>query len=454
MNGTSAETAVIGAGIVGIAVAYALCVTHGRRNVVLLEPGTPMGLTSAQSGDNYRNWWPHPVMRAFTDDSIGRMEAIAAVTGNRIAMTRRGYLLVTRRANPRDLIDELHAGYGGDADHRIRLHHTEAGYDPARSADWQTAPDGVDVLLNPALIRLNFPSLAPDVAAALHIRRGGDISGQQLGQFMLEAIRAAGGRLIRARVTHITHPAPFVLALETPVGHSTLRAEIIVNAAGPYIGEVAAMLGETLPIANIPQQKITFEDRAGAIPRTLPFTIDLDGQSLAWSDEDRALLAADPATEALAHPMPGGIHCRPDGGEGGKWIKLGWAYNQSPAPPTDTPTLDPHFPDVVLRAASRLHPSLAPYIGHLPRNAVHYGGAYTMTPENWPLIGPMRTPGAFLAGALSGFGTMSACAAGALCAAWITGAALPHYARSLSPARFGDAALMAELAGQRSKGVL
>jgi glycine/D-amino acid oxidase-like deaminating enzyme len=80
-----------------------------------------------------------------------------------------------------------------------------------------------------------------------------------------------------------------------------------------------------------------------------------------------------------------------------------------------------------------------------------------MTEENWPLIGPMpRVVGAFVAGALSGYGTMAACATGALCAAWIAGdtTALPPYAAALSPARRQDTALMAELTGLRSKGVL
>jgi len=108
----------------------------------------------------------------------------------------------------------------------------------------------------------------------------------------------------------------------------------------------------------------------------------------------------------------------------------------------------------VLRAASRLHPALAAYIGHLPRGARHYGGYYTMVEENWPLIGPMRTPGAYLAGALSGFGTMAACMSGALCAAWLAGGSLPPYAAALSPARYADTALMAELAALRSRSVL
>ena len=58
----STDVAIIGAGSVGIAVAYYLVVDHGLTDIVLVEAGDPMALTSAQSGENYRNWWPHPVM--------------------------------------------------------------------------------------------------------------------------------------------------------------------------------------------------------------------------------------------------------------------------------------------------------------------------------------------------------------------------------------------------------
>jgi glycine/D-amino acid oxidase-like deaminating enzyme len=107
----------------------------------------------------------------------------------------------------------------------------------------------------------------------------------------------------------------------------------------------------------------------------------------------------------------------------------------------------------VIRAVSRLQPKLAAYIGKLPRGMRHYGGFYTQTAENWPLIGPMATPGAFVAGALSGFGSMGACATGSLCAAWIAGTPVPSFATALAPARRQDMALMAELAGL-AKGTL
>ena len=449
------DVAIIGAGNVGIAVAYYLVVQHGVRRVVLLEAGDPMALTSAQSGENYRNWWPHPVMTAFTDHAIGLLEDIARASGNRIRMNRRGYVLATRQSQPDALIAELHHGYGAAAASQIRLHQGAGGrYQPAASADWQAAPDGVDVLLDRALVHAQFPSLAPDVSTVVHIRRAGDISGQQLGQYMLEAIRTAGGQVRRARVAGITGQAPFTLHLEDGRGASALRADRLVNAAGPFFGPVAAMLGEHLPVTCVYQQKIAFEDRDAAIPRTLPFTIDLDGQELNWTEEEREELAADPQAATLLQPMPGGIHRRPEGGEGGRWIKLGWAYNTVASDPAGEPPADPNFPDVVLRAASRLSPALAGYVGRLPRGARHYGGYYAMTPENWPLIGPMRTPGAFMAGALSGFGTMAATAAGALCAAFVAGAVRPDYAAALTLGRYDDAPLMAALRDSASKGVL
>lgn len=454
---SSVEVAIVGAGSVGIAVAYYLCRKHGYRNVAIIDPRDPMSLTSAQSGENYRNWWPHPVMTAFTDDSIAMMEEIARESGNRINMTRRGYALVTRRAKPDDLIEDLFRGYGAQAETLLRFHdgagpHTS--YRPPASAAWDDAPGGVDILQDKALIRQTFPAYAEDVATVLHIRRAGSISGQQLGQFMLEQVKAGGGRLIRGEVSAIETGSPFTLHVKTADGAITIKAETVVNAAGPFLKDVAALAGEAIDVSCVYQQKIAFEDREAIVPRTLPFTIDLDDQTLAWSDEERQILAEDPATARLTQVMQGGIHCRPDGAEDGKWIKLGWAINHTPSDPHAPEPIDAQFPDIVLRGASRLQPGLATYIGKLPRGAHHYGGYYTTTEENWPLIGPMATPGLFVAGALSGFGTMAACASGALCADWIAGTPTAPYARTLAPSRHADPAIMAALKAEASRGHL
>jgi glycine/D-amino acid oxidase-like deaminating enzyme len=447
------DTGIIGAGIAGISTAYFLT-ESGVNPVALIEPGQPMGLTSAQSGDNYRNWWPHPVMTRFTDDSIDLMERLARDSGNRINMTRRGYALATRRRQIDDLIEDLHRGYGESADRLIRHHsagHSSA-YQPAVSDDWNAAPDGVDVIQDPVRIRESFPSFDPEVSSVVHVRRAGDISGQQLGQIMLERFRDAGGARVAASVTGIDAVGDgFSLRLDTG---DTIQATRIVNAAGPVVGEIGAMIGQTLPVTTVLQQKIAFEDTAGAIPRDMPFAIDLDTQHINWTAEERDLLGESEATRWLTGSTPGGVHCRPDGGLKGRWVKLGWAYNTSASAPSRTPLLDDSFPDIVLRGAARLNPALKPYYGRLPRNRIHYGGYYTMTEENWPLIGPTDTTGVFVVGTLSGFGTMAACQAGRLCADWIVDGGVPDYGSSLSLARYKDAALMRGLRDQSSRGIL
>ena len=77
-----------------------------------------------------------------------------------------------------------------------------------------------------------------------------------------------------------------------------------------------------------------------------------------------------------------------------------------------------------------------------------------MTEEKWPLIGPMETQGAVMVNALSGVGSIAACAAGKMCAAWIADSKRPDYAEALSAARYRDEALMSELREAASKGIL
>lgn len=455
MSVTSSDIAIIGTGIVGIATAYYLAKNHGVSNILLIDRDQPMAFTSAQSGENYRNWWPHPAMVSFTDRTIDLLEDVARASSNRINMNRRGYALVSRESNVDAMIEQLHAGMGDTADKLIRYHDQAegTGYLPPLKPDWEGVPVGVDILRNQDLIRRSFPSYAHDVKSIIHIRRGGDISGQQLGMFMLEYLKEAGAKRLVGSVEDIRQADGFAVEVNTPDGIQEVRADRIVNAAGPFAGKIAEMLGTDLPIYNTFQQKIAFEDRLGAIPRDMPFSIDLDGQRIDWSEEEREMLLEDSEFRLLAEDMPGAIHCRPDGGDGGTWVKLGWAYNETPAQASLEMPLDDNFPDIVLRGAARLNPRLKEYYGQLPRGMHHYGGWYTMTEENWPLIGPMGPEGAFMNCALSGFGTMAACAGGELCASWVADAERPAYAREFSLQRYEDDNLMTALK-ESNKGIL
>jgi len=452
---SASSAVVVGTGIIGISTAYYLAKNHGLTRITLIDRDQPMAFTSAQSGENYRNWWPHPAMVTFTNRSIDLLEEIAKDSNNRINMNRRGYALATRDSNIDPLLSQLHDGLGDQADALIRFHTGDTADSYARfdKPDWDGVPDGVDIVQNKTLIKDRFPGYDPDIQSIIHIRRGGDISGQQLGMYMLEYLKSVGVTRLTGDVKAISGQNGYTVELETSDGMQTVQADVLVNAAGPFASQIAKMIGVELPVYNTFQQKIAFEDRAGAIPRTLPFSIDLDGQHIDWSDEEREMLIETPEFAWLAQDMPGSIHCRPDGGDNGKWVKLGWAYNEKPEIASTELPLDDNFPDIVLRGAARLNPALKVYYGQLPRSMHHYGGWYTMTEENWPLIGAMGPPGAFMNCAMSGFGTMAACASGELCAAIVADAELPDYATEFSLDRYKDEDLMSTLKAA-NKGVL
>ena len=106
------EVAIVGAGSVGIAVAYYLVRAHGIKRIVLIDSLDPMSLTSAQSGENHRNWWPHPVMTASTDHSITLLEEIDRAYPCRQA-------LGAGRRHVKAFQD--HAGHSTDCRHHSRV---------------------------------------------------------------------------------------------------------------------------------------------------------------------------------------------------------------------------------------------------------------------------------------------------------------------------------------------
>ncbi|MDX1499075.1 MAG: FAD-dependent oxidoreductase [Woeseiaceae bacterium] len=298
------DVAIVGAGIAGIATAYYACAAGRRPSVLLVDPRPPMSFTSARSGDNFRNWWPHPAMTAFTNHSIDLLETIAAEAPDAVGLRRRGYLLATRRADIDDLLADLQAGYGESPADAIRIHERAAGsYLQSGATGPRPAPRGVDVLSSPALVAAAWPALAPGIRHLLHIRRAGELDGASLGAWMLKRVRAAGGRQLRGRCRAVTGHSPFTLEVETDDGTASVTADAVVNAAGPFAGEVAAMLDVELPVESVFQQKIAFEDTKTAVPRDLPFLVDLDPVTLDWPAEVRDELLADPALARWANEI-------------------------------------------------------------------------------------------------------------------------------------------------------
>jgi glycine/D-amino acid oxidase-like deaminating enzyme len=98
---------------------------------------------------------------------------------------------------------------------------------------------------------------------------------------------------------------------------------------------------------------------------------------------------------------------------------------------------DPAYPEIAIRGMARVIPAMKAYLSRLPRAFVD-GVYYTKTRDNRFLAGPLPVEGAYLVGALSGYGLMASNVAGELLAAHVIGAPLPPYAPAFALSRYDD----------------
>ncbi len=381
-------------------------------------------------------------MVSLMNRSIDIIEELAYETDNIFQLNRRGYLFVT--SDPARIPDfkrtaeeaaELGAGparyHTNDSD--------EPDYVPAPAYGFEGQPTGADLILDPALIRQHFPYLSERSIAAVHARRAGWFSAQQLGMTMLETARERGARLLEARVEGVEIDRGQVqgVQLRTTSGLTSISTPNFVNAAGPFLKQVGHMVGVDVPVHFECHVKVSINDHLGVVPREAPMIIWTDAQYLPWSEEERAELAGSEETEWLLDKFPDGVHARPEGRGDSNVLLILWTYDMDPVEPVFPITPDPFYPEIVLRGLSTAIPGLGAYFNRMPKPTLD-GGYYTKTQENRPLVGRLPVEGAYVIGALSGFGLMAAPASGELLAAHLTGGELPHYAPAFALERYED----------------
>ena len=448
---------ICGAGIAGISAAYHLAVVHNVQDILLVDERPPLSLTSDKSTECYRNWWPGPgdAMVAFMNRSIDLLESLAEKHGNSFHLNRRGYLYLTADENsiPTMISNAREISQLGGGS--LRIHREQASdylYQPSPPQGFLAGPEGADLILDPGILLHHYPFLNNQVAAGLHVRRAGWFSAQQFGSLLLEEARRHGVRLVRDKVTAIEQAGSRVVAVHLEE-NQRIPAHNFVAAAGPFLKSLAESFGVDLPVYCELHLKVSAQDRLGIIPRDAPLLIWQDSQKIPWKHQEATLLGEDPASRWLLEEFPPGVHTRPEGLSDSPIFLMLWEYHTREIEPTWPLPLDPTYPDIALRGLSTMIPDLVQYFEKPPRPFLD-GGYYTKTRENRPLIGPLPLEGAWVIGALSGFGLMAAMAAGELLALHMQGKSLPGYARAFQLDRYQDSDYLEQITGMDQTGQL
>ena len=413
---------ICGAGIAGVATAYYLLKKNKNIEVILVDKNQPLSFTTSKSGENFRDYWPQKQMRNFVSDSILLMQELKEMYGE-------------------DVFEMKYTGYNfisHDVDNPIFKFDSQE--DLTRYIEEITAIDE---------IQNEHSYLEKGIRKIVKIKNAGKIDVYALGSLLLQEARKMGLKLVEGEIIRIDKKdTNYQIVLDSLKTISTTK---LVIATGPFINVIAGLLGIQFPITNTLQRKFIIPDPKGIIPKNMPFTIYADSQYLNWSDEETAFFASEEKYKWLLNKFPGGLHIKPET-EG---IKLGWAFQTTNVKPQwDVPGFE-FFPQAVLKGASTFIPELAAYENNIPTPLIEYAGYYTRTNENWPLIGPTNLENVFVIGALAGYGTMSACAAGKLCSSYILNESeYPDYAQYFHPNRYDNATLVKEMNALKSDGQL
>lgn len=200
-----------------------------------------------------------------------------------------------------------------------------------------------------------------------------------------------------------------ISAVETTRGPVSTR--VVVNAAGPWAAEPAALAGVALPVEPLRRMLVPTEPFDG-VSHAIPMVVD----------------------------MTNGFHFRPE--------SLGFllAWNDPEETAGYKTGFEPSFIEKVLtRAADRV-----PCFENLAVNPKRaWAGLYEMSPDHHAILGPVpEVPGFFCANGFSGHGVMHAPSTGKIVSDLILHGAtsIVDNVEVLSPARFARGALLHETA--------
>ncbi|MGD8764387.1 MAG: FAD-binding oxidoreductase [Desulfobacteraceae bacterium] len=373
------DAVVIGGGIVGTATAFWL--SKAGLDVVLAEMRDGLStLTTPASAECFRAQFAEPAMAALAIPSIEMFEhfdEVIDIAGYSISIKQQGYLFVTD--NP-ETVDDLKENV--DQQHKLGVTDSE--------------------FLERDEILARFPFLSPAVLAATFRQRDGWLSCHELTQGFAKGCQARF--FVNTRVAAIHVDEKGVCGVETNRG--ILKTRTVVNAAGPFAGDVGRMVILDLPLEPVRRQKVYIETSV-PIPQDAPFTIDVNNNCY-W------------------RPEPGGVI-------------IGWVDSDEPvSQPSENVHTDWEYPAITLDKVKRL----APFFEEVEKTVRQpdmdtSAGFYVYTPDDQPLIGQIPEVPGFYVNCGYWAGVMLSPEAGKRIADLVTGKLKPED-NPLRPTRFKE----------------
>ena len=223
------DVVIVGGGAIGSSIAYALTAEAGFGGSVLVverDPGYQRA-SSALSASGIRQQFSTAVnirISQYGIEFLRRAGELLAVDGVRplVSVNEAGYLITA----PPEGVDIL-----------------------TRNHELQTSLGAKIALLSPTELRSRFPWLATDDlgAGCLGLEGEGWLDGYLLLQALRSRARAGGAAYLADEVTGMSRAGGRIAAVALRSG-ATVSAGTVVNAAGPYARQVAAMAGMALPV--------------------------------------------------------------------------------------------------------------------------------------------------------------------------------------------------------------
>lgn len=375
----TADIVIVGGGVMGASTAFHLA-QAGQKNVVLLERDTQFGLgATGRCAGGVRYQFATEINVRLSLASMSMIKQFKDVTGQDPYYRPCGYLFVlTSEAD----IQTFRANV--EMQHRLGV-----------MTEWL---DRDQIIAR--LPMMNFPDA---LGGTIHEKDGlADPNSIVMG-YIQRARQLGVKTLTDVEVTGIDVRAGKMHSVQTSSG--VISTSSVVNAAGPWAGQIGNMAGLEIPILPVRRQMITTTPLP-QLPSDFPFVIDF-AQSLYFHREGEGVLTG------MSNPdeVPG--------------------FDQS---------IDEPWELVAMEAAAKRMPML--------ENAGRvsgWAGLYEITPDAHPIFGSTDIEGFYLIGGFSGHGFMHGPISGKLMTEiMLDGASNTVDVSTLDLARFSEGRLIHE----------